>query len=432
MKVAHFCTFPHGGAATAAIRQHNGLQQAGVDSRFYYFIDEKNQSFGDDFTKIEFTPAQHEGPLAAVTSFLAKRRRRRIHRLYDKHLDNRDLSLETFAMAEQPAPSILDWASIDADIVNLHWISFFADFPSFFKSIPEHIPIVWTLHDTHAFTGGCHYNGDCMRFADGCGDCPQVHSPNPLDVSLTSLLAKRRAYRSKNLQVVAPSKWMLDLARRSSVWPAKTRFQKIELGLQLETFQPIDQNKARAALNLAPRKKLIGFGAMGIDNPRKGFAHLMAALKKVKAAGVDCECLVFGSGKIEQTESLPKMNLLGFIDSAEKLCQAYSAADVIVVPSIEDNQPQVGLEAMACGTPVVAFDTCGLPEYVINGKTGWLCPVADSDALAEKIAVSLNGNTKQYGAAAVKQIQTRFNIRQQTQKWQQLYRKCLGRQVNCD
>ena len=105
----------------------------------------------------------------------------------------------------------------------------------------------------------------------------------------------------------------------------------------------------------------------------------------------------------------------------------YSAADVVVVPSIEDNQPQVGLEAMACGTPVIAFDTCGLPEYVIDGKTGWLCPVADSDALADKIAISLSGGAKKFGTAAVKQIQKRFDARQQTQKWMQLYRSCLGR-----
>jgi len=394
MKVAHFCTFPHGGA-TAAIRQHNGLRQAGVDSQFYYFIDEKDQPRGDDFTKVEFIPVQHKGPLASVSSFLAKRRRRRIHRLYDEHLDQRDSTLETYAMAEQPDPSVLDWSSIDADIVNLHWISFFADFPSFFKSIPNHIPIVWTLHDTHAFTGGCHYNGGCMRLADSCGTCPQVCSPSPQDVSLGSLLAKRKAYRNKKLQVVAPCKWMLDLARRSSVWPAKTKFKKIEYGLQLNKFKPVDQS-----------------GAMEIDNPRKGFDHLMAALKKVKAAGVDCECLVFGSGQIEQTDWLPKLNSLGFLDSAERLCQAYSAADVVVVPSVEDNQPQVGLEAMACGTPVIA---------------GWLCPVADYDALADKIATSLGGDAKRFGTAAVKQIQTRFDVRQQTQKWMQLYRKCLGR-----
>ena len=427
MKVAHFCTFPHGGAATAAIRQHNGLRQAGIDSQFYYFIDEKEQLRSDDFSKIEFISVQHQGPLASVNSFFAKRRRRRIHRLYDEHLDQRDPMLETYAMAEQPNPSVLDWTSIDADIVNLHWLSFFADFPSFLKSIPKHIPIVWTLHDTHAFTGGCHYNGNCMRFSDGCGDCPQVRSPNPQDVSLTSLLAKRKSYRYKKLQVVAPCKWMLDLARRSSVWPAKTSFKKIEYGLQLEKFQPIGQSEARAALKLDPKKRLVAFGAMEIDNPRKGFAHLMAALKKVKAAGVACECLVFGSGEIEQTEWLPKLNSLGFLDSAERLCQAYSAADVVVVPSIEDNQPQVGLEAMACGTPVIAFDACGLPEYVIDGKTGWLCPVADSDALAEKIAASLNGDAKKFGAAAVKQIQKRFDVRQQTQKWQQLYRDCLER-----
>ena len=147
---------------------------------------------------------------------------------------------------------------------------------------------------------------------------------------------------------------------------------------------------------------------MEIDNPRKGFEYLLAALKKVKASGADCECLVFGSGQIQQTAELPKLNSLGFIDSADRLCQAYSAADVVVVPSIEDNQPQVGLEAMACGTPVIAFDACGLPEYVIDGKTGWLCPVADADALAEKIIISLGRSAKGFGTAAAKQIQSQI------------------------
>ena len=220
---------------------------------------------------------------------------------------------------------------------------------------------------------------------------------------------------------------MRDLAKRSSVWPSGTRFQKIEYGLELEKFQPIDQKAARAALGINPHKKLIAFGAMEIDNPRKGFQYLLSALEKVKASGADCECLVFGSGKIEQTAALPKLNSLGFIDSAERLCQAYSAADVVVVPSIEDNQPQVGLEAMACGTPVIAFDACGLPEYVKDGKTGWLCPVGDADALAEKIIMSLGGAAQNMGAAAVKQIQTRFEIHQQTQKWLQLYNNCLSR-----
>ena len=110
-----------------------------------------------------------------------------------------------------------------------------------------------------------------MRFADGCGNCPQVCSANPQDVSLTSLLAKRKAYRNKNIQVVAPCAWMRDLAKRSSVWPAGTRFKKIEYGLQLEKFKPVDQKAARVELGLDVNKKLIAFGAMEIDNPRKWF-----------------------------------------------------------------------------------------------------------------------------------------------------------------
>jgi glycosyltransferase involved in cell wall biosynthesis len=427
MKVAHFCTFPHGGAAAAAKRQHHGLLAAGVDSRFYYFRNEQDVPLDETFEQVEFPANRYEPPFGFVQKYFAKRRQRRIYRQFDEHLASRTSEGETYAMSELAEPTVLDWRKIDADVVNLHWLSYFADFPSFFKSIPSPIPIVWTLHDTHAFTGGCHYTSGCLRAADGCGACPQVSNPNPQDVSLASFLAKRSAYSGKQIHVVAPCDWMLGLARRSSVWPHNATFKKIEYGLDLSRYFPVDKKEAREKLGLDPSGKFLAFGAMEIENPRKGVKYLLRAI-----GGVDCECLVFGDGEIEQGPGLPKLHNFGFVDSLEKLRLIYSAADLVAVPSVEDNQPQVGLEAMACGTPVVAFDASGMPEYVQDGKTGWLATIdgqADAVAvqnLAAKIKTGLRAD-ESCGRNALKAVQQRFEVGQQTKKWFNFYRRLAAK-----
>lgn len=428
MKVAHFCTFPHGGAAAAAKRQHRGLLAEGVESRFYYFRNEQNVALDETFEQVEFLANRYEPPFGFIQKFFAKRRQRRIYRQFDEHLASQKPGGETFAMSELAEPTFLDWQKIDADVVNLHWLSYFADFPSFFKSIPAHVPIVWTLHDTHAFTGGCHYSSGCLRAADGCGACPQISNPNPQDVSLASFLAKRSAYSQKRMHVIAPCEWMLGLARRSSVWPQNTTFGKIEYGLDLSRYFPIDKQEARQKLGLDPAGKFIAFGAMEVANPRKGVRPLLRAIQ-----GMDCECLVFGDGEIEQLPELPPFHQFGFVESLEQLRLIYSAANLVVVPSIEDNQPQVGLEAMACGTPIVAFDACGMPEYVKDGKTGWLAAIdnqseaAASESLAAKIEIGLQAE-ESFGRSALELVRHRFESNKQAKKWVSLYRQVCTRQ----
>ena len=118
---------------------------------------------------------------------------------------------------------------------------------------------------------------------------------------------------------------------------------------------------------------MIGFGAELIANHRKGLDLLFPALARLKSNNIEAEGLIFGGGELETHElDLPKMHSLGFLNDPEKIRQFYSACDLVVVPSREDNQPQVGLEAMACGTPVVGFDIGGISEYVKPGITGWL------------------------------------------------------------
>ena len=212
--VRHLSTFPHGGAAMAALRLHTGLKRYEVNSQFFYHLDNEADTSTDqeDFRTLTFDKRGHlrssDGKKLDWLSFrLARLKEKRIHRLFHRHLTNRPEGFETYAMARLPYPT--PFSQIDQwqvnDIVHLHWISFFLDYPSFFQSIPDHVPIVWTLHDTNAFTGGCHFVSGCDSFLTGCGSCPQIQRPKAKDVSHHSFVAKQLALRNKTCMLSRPA-----------------------------------------------------------------------------------------------------------------------------------------------------------------------------------------------------------------------------------
>ena len=422
LTVAQFNTFPYGGAATAAKRLHHELRQNEINSQFYFHRNDKGLAKGDGFTQLNFDAPKLGIFTGAVQRRTSKRRQRDIYEQYNSHIALRPEGAETFSMAQLPEPTALNWRKIDADVVHMHWISFFADYPSFFGSIPDHVPLVWTLHDMNAFTGGCHYSNGCTRFKHGCGSCEQVTNRGPRDVSARSFFVKQKSLRNKNINVITPSDWMRELAMKSEIWPDNTTFQTIRLGFDLEEFKPIEKSQARQTLGLADDTRLIGFGAEDINNRRKGFQHLLPALKNLNTTK-KVECVVFGSGEIEAIEGLPKINNFGYVDSATKQSLIYSAADLVVVPSREDNQPQVGLEAMACGTPVVAFDAGGIPEYVREGSTGLLARIGNEVELAERISWMLNNDAARtsMGEHARSMMETEFDLVKQSSRYLSLY-----------
>ncbi len=385
MRVSHFNTFPYGGAATAALRLNRQLCKIGLDSKLYYRRNDREDESGGS-ALVQLTPLQQD---KKSNTFIARRREkkrlRKVWQLHNDHIACRSPGEETFSMARLPQSEIPDWSQIRPDVVHLHWVSFFVDYPSFVNSIPADVPIVFTLHDMNAFTGGCHYSNGCEKFKSGCGTCPQLTNASPRDVSVDSFEAKRHALADRKVHVVAPSQWMLDLARRSPIWPESASFHHIRLGFNLKKFVPIDRDHARKQLGIKSDAILIGFGADDVRNKRKGVENLIDALGLLTTSR-PVECLVYGGGKVPTKGNTPPLHEMGYVSSMDRQRLIYSAADVFVVPSSEDNQPQVGLEALACGTPVVGFDTCGVPEMVHHGKHGLLASTGDSLELAKQIS----------------------------------------------
>lgn len=421
MIINQFSTFPYGGAGTAAVRHHLELRRQGIDSRFFHRSGLETRPSDASFQEAPFV--QPSEPSGLIAKWREQSRRRRIIAQFEQHLRDRSKELELFSQAEAIDPTPLDSRSNWGDVIHLHWLAFLIDYPSFFSSLPANIPLVWTLHDMNPFTGGCHYSDGCGRFAAGCGSCPAIEQARRRDISYATIRTKQHALADRRLHVVTPSRWLNRLAQQSSVWPSGTQFSVINNGLDTSQFQPIERSAARKKLGLPQNVTLIAFGAEDVENPRKGFHSLLQALRMLPKDG-QIECIVFGRGQLPiAREGLPILHEMGYVDSVERQATIYSAADIFVLPSLEDNAPQTGLESMACGTPVVAYDTGGIPEFVMPGQTGLLAAVGNVAALARQISdLAEHARLRQrLAAGSRKLIEAEYDVRKQVRKYIDLY-----------
>lgn len=383
--VSHFNSYLRGGASTAARQLHGALLKQGIESRFQYLAGQPERDRGrGDFP----THWRRRGGFAKTVDRLRYRAHRvRFKRSLRRDRNGSEIFTTPYARSQTAWPP-LEHPAAEGDrsrqhVIHLHWIAKFIDVPSFFASIDSQQPVVWTLHDMNALTGGCHFSEHCEQFRRGCGDCPQLRVPSTHDVSAKYFATKRAALAGKNVHVVAPSRWLIELARVSPIFAEANSFTRIPYGMPVDRLYPLEIDEAKAALGIAPEQFVIAFGAMDLANRRKGADKLVAALSAV-AHDPRVTCLVFGSGDLNAgSHSLPPTVHVGHVSDDGLRRQVYSAADVFVLPSTEDNLPLTGLEAMACGTPVIGFDAGGIPDYVIPGRTGLLASNHDAEQLAQ-------------------------------------------------
>lgn len=382
--VDHFNATSAGGAALAAQRLHDSLAKDEITSRLW--CSPKNAAkpnrTSDDWKPIYWK--QPAGVLAKTSHWLqnelARWRKKQQHRAALRH---RPPGNEYFSFAELGRKTPLGADLVDGDILHLHWVAQFIDYPSFFASLPHDRPIVWTLHDMHPITGGCHHADNCSKYASACSVCPQLANTGPIDWAETTFRNKQLAYAKHKLHFVAPSQWIADAASASNI-TANSTVTMIRHGVNTNLFQPLDKRIAKQKIGLNPEQFVIGFGADSVNNPRKGMKELREALT-ILDDQPNIKCLTFGNGICESSESLPPIAHKGFIKDETTLATIYAAADVFVFPTYAESCGMTGVEAMASGTPVVAFNAVGVREYVLHEQTGLVAPLQDSAALAHCI-----------------------------------------------
>jgi glycosyltransferase involved in cell wall biosynthesis len=416
MKIASLSTFDiQGGAARAAYRLHQGLNQIDVESWILCqskFSQDPKVIGGKTSSGIEQVKT---GLRLSLDQLPLKRYPHKSKQLFSPHW-----------LASKAGKRV---AQLNPDIINLHWIG--AGYLKIETLAQFQSPLVWTLHDMWSFTGGCHYNQSCDRFTAACGACPQLVSNRELDLSRQIWRRKQKAWRDLNLTVVTPSRWLGNNAKASSLFSDR-RVEVIPYGLDTDTYRPIDQATARKLLKLPQDKQLILFLSLNAtSDERKGFHLLQPALQQLSQSGWQdkLELMVVGASIPENPPELGfKAHYLGTLTDDLTLALVYSAADVFVASSLQDNLPNTVLEAIACGTPCVAFDIGGMPDMIEHQQNGYLASPFVVEDLAQGVGWVLEDPTrlKTLGYYARTKATQEFALKIQARRYQNLYQEILA------
>ncbi len=400
------------GGYAAAYRLQQGFHQAGVDSTM--LVGEK--------TRDDFTVCSPESKLEREWVKIARSLDTLPLRLYPQRVRT-SYSLQW--LPDKITPKIV---KINPDIINLHWIN--AGYLQIETITRFNKPLVWTLHDMWPFTGGCHYSNDCDRYTISCGICPQLGSNRDWDLSRWVWQRKAKAWKNTNLTIVALSSWLGKCARDSSLFK-DLRIELIPNSLDTQQYRPINRQVARDILNLPQDKQLVFFGSLkATSNERKGFHLLQPALQDLsKSEWKDrLELVIFGSSQPENPPEFGfKTHYLGTFNDDLSLALVYSAANVFVLPSVQDNLPNTIMEAIACGTPCVAFKIGGIPDLIEHEKNGYLAQPYKTEDLAQGIAWVLENEERHQKLSfrAREKVEQEFTMEIQSRRYLSLFAEIL-------
>lgn len=413
MKVLHLSYADiAGGAARAAFRLHRALRGEGVNS-----VMAVNEASAHDWTV--------QGPSGKGARISAKLR---------PHVGAQ------LARAQKSANPVLHSTAVlpggiarrlgqsGADLVNLHWVN--GEMCSVAELGRLSLPVVWTMHDMWPFAGSEHYATD-FRWRDGYRRDNRAAGEGGFDLDRWTWARKRRHW-TRPFHLVAPSHWLADCARSSALladWPVHV----IPNPIDLNQWKPLDRGLARQILGLPLNRRLVLFGAMGgTADPRKGSDLLMAALSRLSQTpeGTMTDLVIFGQSCPENPADLGfPVHYAGHLHDEVALRLLYCACDLFVLPSRQDNLPNTGVEAQACGRPVIGFDIGGLPDIALHMKTGYLARPFDVDDLARGIAwcIAEEHRCLQLSAAARAHAETTFAAPLIAARYSALYADILER-----
>jgi len=422
MKIVHINTYDiSGGAAIAAQRIHEALTQQQVDSKMLVLHQQSDQEKIEAVHSYQYIENDE-------TYFIKEF----IQPFYINQ-SRSDLSQTMFSLS-YPGVDISDHPFVqEADVIHLHWTAHFLSPISLNQLFRLNKPLIWTFHDQRVFTGGCHFTAGCDLYKTECNECPQLIT-DPCHLVLNQFQDQKELYQNNLFKIVTPSQWMKSCAQQSEILKGR-EVEVIANPIPLSMFEDYDRNQSKKKLGISPETKTLLFVAKDIDEKRKGFDTLIKALKTMSEfpdfKKDMVSALVIGEKK-EIINDLPiSLKLIPYVSSMDQMREIYRASDLFLLPSLEDNLPNTMLESMATKTPVIAFETGGIPEFVRNDFTGLLAPLEDHDQYANLIWQLLGDDEKRerYGQNAYQEVKEECLPNIQAQKYIKLYEQISAQKV---
>lgn len=298
----------------------------------------------------------------------------------------------------------------NAHIVNLHWVSEFLNYSSFFKKVKQ--PVIWTLHDMNPFMGIFHYEGDRTANLSNLGNLDR-------EIYLKKL---KLIHRKKNIHIVCLSDWMKQKSEKSEIL-GKYQHHLIPNGLDFNNYPLLAKDDSKKKIKVNNGQKTILFIAHDLSVYRKGFDLVVNAIKGM--GSVKFNLVSVGGDKINVNEGINHIHYNRIYNSAE-LNVLYSAADITIIPSREDNLPNVMLESFANGTPVLSFSNGGMTEHISTGHNGILVDTIGVDLLKLELKKFLEGQYLFQSETIREYALNKFSNIIQSEKYVELYKSILG------
>lgn len=404
MKVVHIVTSISGGAGIATMRLHRALRNSGVESYVLQKVDTDERLKAEGvYTLYESTNLLYR--LRRKLGLTPEKKQQKLISTYARNYEYEIATFPTTSYRIDEHPLVKN-----ADIIHLHWIGLFLDYPTFFRKIKK--PIVWTLHDKNPFHGLFHTETD------------ELKNDRYIPLNKKALQVKKEALKnSTNIYIVTPSIWLLNKSKISEIFSSKPHKCISNI---IDSHQKIDHLEALKHLGISNTFKTFIFIAHSIDIPRRGFFILKEALHLINSDLLNLNLITVGGDKIDL--GIPSINHIHYeyTNNFQLINTLYSAADIQILPTMEDNLPNVMLESFANGTPVISFSNGGMAEHVHNGETGILVKEMNAVALKNAIEDFIN-NKYNFDRESIRNYAKKhFDAEKQALKYIELYKQILN------
>lgn len=284
-------------------------------------------------------------------------------------------------------------------------------------------PVVWTFHDMFPITGHCAHSFECEKWKTGCGNCERLNIYPSIKKDRTKFLwnYKKKIFNSADFTIVTPSLWLKKCVEESFLKNKDIRL--IYNGIDLENFKKTDKSESRKELGLPDSKKIVLFSANGgVKNPFKGGEFVFQAFEKLKNRRDILFLNIGGEGKQKSENWLD----FGYVKEPKTMAQLYSASDIYLFPTLADNCPLTAIESLACGLPVVTFETGGVPEIAENNKTGSVVEYKNGEMLTSALEKLLDDdNLREKMAENAVEASKKFSKERMAAEYLKLYKEHL-------